>query len=140
MGQRQQSPGFGVLRPERDDFAEADGRFVRPLLAVQQDAEVRIRVGMVGTRANGGSVGRFRFDDIALRPQQDTEIVVRVGMVRVERNRAPTRDDRLVQPEPIPQDDPQVAVPVRPIGLELETPLDQLDCLLAPPLLMGEHS
>ncbi len=46
--QRQQSPRFGVLRPERDDLAEADDRFVRPLLAVQQDAEVGVRVECSG--------------------------------------------------------------------------------------------
>ena len=50
------------------------------------------------------------------------------------------RDDRIVQLESILQDDPEIAVPVRPIGLELETSLDQRDCLLAPPLLMREHS
>ena len=77
---------------------------------------------------------------LSLRPQEDAEIVVRIGMIRIERNRALIRGDRLVQLESIPQDDPQIAVPVRPIGLELETPLDQRDGLLAPPLLMGEHS
>ena len=138
--QRQQSSRFGVLRPERDDLAEADGRFVRPLLAVQQDAEVGVRVRVVGVDANGGSIGRFRFDRLALRPQDDAEIVVRVGMIRIERNRALERGDRLVQLEAIPQDDPEIAVPVRPIGLELETSLDQRDGLLAPRLLMGEHS
>ncbi len=138
--QRQQSPRFGVLRPERDDLAEADDRFVRPLLAVQQDAQVGVRVRVLGIHANGGSIGRFRLDRLALRPQQDAEIVVRVGMIRIERNRALTRGDRLVQLESIPQDDPQIAVPVRPIGLELEAPLDQRDGLLAPPLLVGEHS
>ena len=65
---------------------------------------------------------------------------MRIGVVRIECNRASIGGDRLVQPESILQDDPQVAVPVRPIGLELETPLDQRDCLLAPRLLMGEHS
>ena len=48
--------------------------------------------------------------------------------------------DRLIQLELIPQDDRQIAVPVRPTGLELETSRDQLDGLLAPPFLMGEHS
>ena len=31
-------------------------------------------------------------------------------------------------------------MPVRPIGLELEAPLDQRDRLVAAPLLMGEHA
>ena len=95
---------------------------------------------MVGSRANGGSISRLRFDHPALRPQKDAEIVVRVGVIRIERNRPLTGGDRLVQLESIAQDDRQIAVPVRSIGLELETPLDQLDCLLAPPLLMGEHA
>ncbi len=127
--QRQQPPRFGVLRPERDDLAEADDRFVRPLLAVQQDAQVGVRVRVVGIDANGGSIGRFRFDQLALRPQEHAEIVVRVGMIRIERNRALERGDRLVQLQAIPQDDAQIAVPVRPIGLELEAPLDQRDGL-----------
>ena len=103
--QRQQSPSLGVLRPERDDLAEAGDRFVRPLLAVQQDAQVGVRVRMLRTRANGGSIGGFRFDELALRPQEDPEIVVRIGMIRIERNRVLTRDDRLIQLEAIPQDD-----------------------------------
>ena len=73
--------------------------------AVQQDAEVGVRVGMLGTRANGGSIGGFRFDDAALRPQQDAEIVVRIGMIRIERNRVLARGDGLIQLESIPQDD-----------------------------------
>ena len=31
-------------------------------------------------------------------------------------------------------------MPVRPVGLELEAPLDQRDSLLAPPFLMGKHA
>ncbi len=137
--QRQQSPSLGVLRPERDDLTEADDRFLRPLLAVEQDAEVGVRVRVVGARANGGSIGRFRFDRFALRPQEDTEIVVGIGMIWIECNRVLTCRDRLVQPESIAQDDPQIAVPVRLIGLELETPLDQRNGLLAASLLMSEH-
>ena len=138
--QRQQPSSFGVLRPERDDLAEADDRFVRPLLAVQQDAQVGVRVRVVGIDANGRSIGRLRFNRLALGPQDHTEIVVRIGMIRLERDRALERDDRLVQLQTIPQDDPQIAVPVRPIGLELETSLDQRDRLLAPPLLVGEYA
>ena len=95
---------------------------------------------MFGIDANRGSICRFGFDRLALGPQDDAEIVVRIGVIRIERNRAPIRDDRFVQLESILQDDPEIAVPVRPIGLELETPLDQRDCLLAPRLLMREHS
>ncbi len=137
---RQQPPSFGILRPQRDDLRKADSCFVRPLLAVQQDAEVVVRVRVFGIYANGDSICSFGFDQLAFGPQDDTEIVVRIGVIRIKCNRALIRDDRFVQLEPILQDDPQIAVPVRPIRLELETPLDQRDCLLAPRLLMGEHS
>ena len=126
---RQQSARFGILRPQRDDLREADGRFVRPLLAGQQDAQVVVRVRVLRIDADGGSICRFGFDRLVLGPQDNAEIVVRVGMVRIERNRASIRDDRIVQLESILQDDPEIAVPVRAIGLELETPLDQRDCL-----------
>ena len=79
------SGSFGL---QRDDLREADGRFVRPLLAVQQDAEVVVRVRVLGIDANGGSIRRFGFDHLALCPQDHTEIVVRVGMIRIERDRA----------------------------------------------------
>ncbi len=137
---RQQSAGLGMLRTQRDDFREAHGRFVRPLLAVQQDAEVVVRVQVLWIDANSGSICRFRFDHLVRGSQDNAEIVVRIGMVRIECNRALICDDRIVQLESILQDDPQVAVPVRPIGLEFETPLDQRDCLVAPGLLMSEHS
>ena len=42
VSQREQPASFWVLRPERDDFAEANGCFARPLLAVEQDAEVGV--------------------------------------------------------------------------------------------------
>ncbi len=42
--QRQQSPSLGMLRPERDDFTEADERLLHTSLGVQQDTEVRERV------------------------------------------------------------------------------------------------
>jgi hypothetical protein len=58
----------------------------------------------------------------------------------IERNRVLVCRDRLVQLEPILENDPEIAVPVRPLGLELEASLDQPDGLLAPFLLMGEHS
>ena len=53
---------------------------------------------------------------------------------------APICGDRIGQPEPILQNDAQIAVPVGALGLELETPLDQRDCLLAARPLMGEHA
>ena len=140
MRQRQQAPRLRVLRPERDHFAEADDGFVRPLLAVQQDAEVGIRIRVLGADANGGPIGRFRVAQVALRPQEHPEIVVGIGMIRIEGNRAPAGGDRLIQPESIAQDDRQIAVPVRPLGLELDALLNQRDRLIAPALLMREHS
>ena len=99
-----------------------------------------VRVRVFGIDSSGDSICRFGFDRSVLGPQDHTEIVVRIGVIRIKRNRALVCDDRIVQLESILQNDPQIAVPVRPIGLELETPLDQRDCLLAPRLLMGEHS
>ena len=95
--QRQQPPRFGILRPERDDLGEADGRFARPLLAVQEDAEVVVGVRVLGIQADGGAIGRFGFDRLALRSQDDTEIVVRVGVLRIECDRALIRAERFVQ-------------------------------------------
>ena len=40
----------GCFGLKRDHLAEADDRFVRPLLAVQQDAEVGVRVRVLGVR------------------------------------------------------------------------------------------
>ena len=58
--------------------------FVRPLLGVQQDAEVVVGVRVLGIDANGDSIRRFGFDHLALGPEDDAEIVVRVGMARIE--------------------------------------------------------
>ncbi len=140
MRQREKPAGFGMFRPEGDDLEEADGRFARPLLAGQQDAEVGVGVRVLGAHANRGTIRRFRFDHVALRPQEDAEVVVRVGVIRIQRNRPPARRDRLVQFESIAQDDPEIAVPVGPIGLQLEAAPDQRDGLVAAPLLVGEHA
>src|SRR6266511_2136389 len=72
--------GLPVLRPQRDYLREADSRFVRPLHAVQQNAEVVVRVRVFWIYANGGSIRRLGFDHLAFGPQDDTEIVVCVGM------------------------------------------------------------
>jgi hypothetical protein len=64
---------------------------------------------------------------------------VGVGVSRLECDRPLVRRDRLVEPEPILEDDPEVAVPVRPLGLELEAPLDQSDGLIAAGLLVSEN-
>ena len=82
--ERQQPAGFGILRAERDHLGEADRGFVRPLLGVQQDAEVVIRVRVLRIDANGGPIRRFGFDDVALGPEDDAEIAVRGGVGRIE--------------------------------------------------------
>ena len=139
VGEREESPRLGILRPERDDPGEADGRLVRPFLAVQQDTQVVVRVGVLGIQVNRSSICLLRLHHPSLRPEHHTEIVVRVGVLRIERDRALVRAGRPVQLESILQHDAQVAVPVRPLGLELEAPLDQRDRLLALRLLVGEH-
>ena len=97
VGQRQQSPSLGILRPERDDPGEADGRFARSLLAVEEDAEVVVGVRMLGIQADGDAIGLFRFDQLALRSQDHTEIVVGVGVLRIDCDGALIRGERFVQ-------------------------------------------
>ena len=80
-----------MLRPERDDLGEAERRLARPLLAVQQDAEVVVRVRVVGIDADRGSIRRLRLDDPSLRPEHHAEVVVRVGVLRIECDRALVR-------------------------------------------------
>ena len=63
-----------------------------------------------------------------------------VRVLRVESDRPLVRGGRFLQPEAILQDDPEIAVPVGPIRLELETPRDQRDGVVASLLLLGEHS
>ena len=138
--ERQQPSRFRMPRPERDDLREAARGFALPPQAVEQNAEVVVRIRVVGVDSNRGSICRLRFDDTSLRAEDDAEVVVGVRVIRVEGDRLLVRRDRLVQPEPILQDDPEIAVPVGPIGLELETSLDQRDGLVASRLLMGEHS
>ena len=129
-----------MLRLERDDLREAERRFALALLAVQQNAEVVVRVRVVGVDANGRSIRRLRFDDLSFGSQHDAQVVVSVCVIRVECDRLLVRRGRLVQLKPILQDDPEIAVPVGPIGLELEASRDQGDGLLALRLLMRENS
>ena len=137
--ERQQPSRFWMPRPERDHLGEAKSRLALSLLAVQQNAEVVVRVRVVGIYTNCGSIGRFRFNDSSLGSEHHAEIAVSIGVIRVECNRLLVRPDCLVQVEPILEDDAEIAVPVRPLGLELETSLDQSDGLFAPRLLMGEN-
>ena len=127
-------------RPQGDDLREADGRFVRPLLTVEEHAEVVVRVRVLGIYAYCDPIVRFGFFRLAFGPQDHTEIVVRVGVLRFERDRALVCDDRIVELESILQDDPQIAVPVRSLRFELQAPPDQRDCILASCLLMREDA
>ena len=107
---------------------------------MQQNAQVVVSIRVFWIYANDGSIRRLGSDQLAFGPQYDTEIVVCVGMVRIECDRAAIRGDRFVQLESILKDDSEIAMPVRATGLELETSLDQRNCLFAPLLLMREHS
>ncbi len=136
----QQPSRLRMLRPERDDLREAERGFPLAPQAVEQDAEVVVRIRMVGVDLDRRSICRLRIDDASLRAEDDAEVVVGVRVLRVESDRPLVRGGRFVQPEAILQDDPEIAVPVGPIGLELETPRDQRDGVVVSLLLMGEHS
>jgi hypothetical protein len=68
MRKREQPPGLGMFGPQRDDLAEADRRLTSALLAVQQDAQVLVRIRMRGIDADGRPVRRFGLDWIVLCP------------------------------------------------------------------------
>ena len=94
---RQQPARLWMLRPQRDHLREADRRFVRALLAVQQHAEIVVGVRVLGVDADRVPVRRFRFGRLAFRPEHDAEVVVRVGVARLQRDRAAVGGDRVVE-------------------------------------------
>ena len=138
--QRQKSSGLPVLRPEQDHFAEARDRLLRPLQPVQEDAEVGVRINVIGIQANGCSIGVFGFDRVTRRAQQYAEIAVCIGVIRIERNGPLVGIDGLVEPALRLQDDAQVAITVGPVGPQLQTLFDERDRLVTPPLLMRKHT
>ena len=138
--QREQPSRLGVPRPEGDHLGEADGRLVRTLLAVQQDAQVVVGVRVLGMEADRGSIRRLCFLESALRAQHHTEVVVGIGMTRIECDRALVRRRCSLQLESILQDDPEVAVPVCPRPARARDSARSVRLPAAPALLMGEHS
>ena len=76
--QRQKSPGFPVLRPQRDRLAEARDRLLGSLQSRQKNAQVGVRIDVIGVHANGFSIGVFGFERFARRPQHHAEIAVRI--------------------------------------------------------------
>ena len=123
----QQPARLRMLRPERDHLREAERGLPAAPEAVEQDAEVVVRIGVVGVDADRRSIRRLRVGDASLRTQDDAEVVVRVRVLQVERDSPLVRRDRLVQPEPSCRTIPRLLCQSAPIGLELETPRDQRD-------------
>ena len=82
--QRQKSSGFPVLRPQRDRFAEARDRLLASLQPRQENAQVVVRIDVIGVQANGCSIGVFGFDRFARRPQQHAKIAVRIRMIWIQ--------------------------------------------------------
>ena len=140
MGQRQQASRIGMLRPQGDDPTETGDGFGGPVLAVQQDAEVRVGVGMSGIREDGGAIRRFRFGHVPLGFQQDAKVAVGIGVIRIDRNRVAARRDCIIQSEKIPEDDGKVAVPVGLVRRKLETPFNQPERVFAATFLVGQDA
>ncbi len=137
--QRQQPARFGMLRPERDHSAETGDGFSRALQAVQQDAEIRVRVDVLRIQLDRGPVRRFGLNRLLCRAQQHAQIAVGIRVARVQGNGAVIGRDRFVQTTRLLECNPEVAVPVRRVRQERQTLLDQLDTIAAAPALMREH-
>ena len=140
MRERQQPARIRIVWPQRDDLREAERGLARPILRVQQDAKVVVRIRVFGIDTNRRPIGSLGFGQFASCSEHHAEIAVRIRVARIEGNRTAICGDRIIQPQPLLQDDPQVAVPIRPLGLELEAPLDQRNRVVTPSPLMGEHA
>ena len=103
--------GRSVINP-----AETGDGLLAAFQAVEQDAEVGVRVDMLRVEPDGRPVRRLGLDRLARRPQQHAEIAMSIGVSRIEDDRALVGFDRFVeQPRPL-KNDAEVAVPVRRIG------------------------
>ena len=98
--QRQKPSRFPVLRSERDHLAVALGGFPGSLQRVEQDAQVGVRVDVLGIQLNGGAICGFRLERLSGRSQQHAEITVRIGVTRVDGDR--TVDTRRSPPAACP--------------------------------------
>ena len=140
MRQRQQLSCFAVFRSEPDHFAVAGRSFFGALQTLEENAQVGVRINMVRVQSDGCAIRAFRFDRLPGRPQQHSQIAMGIRVARIDGDRTPVRIDCEVQPVVRLEDDAEVAVPVRLIGHERETPLDEREGFVGPPLFMREHT
>ena len=67
-------------------------------VAVEQDAEIRVGVHVVGAQPDGRAVRGLGLFGPADGAQQDAEIAVRVGVARIDCNGTLVLGDRLIEP------------------------------------------
>src|SRR3981189_1180498 len=125
---------------QRDRLAEALRGFLGAVQAIEQDAEVRVSIHMVGGQADRGSVGCVGFLRRAGGAQQHAEIAVRVSVAGVERNGAFVLGDRLLESAIGLQNNPEIAMPVRLIRAEREALPDEVDGFIGSALLVSEQA
>jgi hypothetical protein len=82
-----------MRRVKGDRLAEALDGFARPLLGVQQVAQVVVGVEMLRIERDGHAVRRFGVGVLPLRTQQPAEVVVCVGMAGIDGQRVAARVD-----------------------------------------------
>ena len=138
--QRQQPPGFAVLRPECDHLAEAFGGFPGSLQPVQQDAEIGEGVDVPGIDANGGAIGRFRFERLAARSQHHAAVTVRIGMTGVDGDRLLIGLERRPQLARRLKNDAEVVVTIGATRCRCKALLDERDGSVAVPFLVRQHA
>src|ERR1700752_2002735 len=125
---------------QRDRLAEALRGLFGAIEAIEQDAEVRVGIDMVGTQAYCRSVGSLGFLRPANGAQQDAEVVVRVGVTRVDRDGTFVLGDRIPESTVGLQNNPEIAVPVRLIRAEREALPDEVDGLIGSALLVRQQA
>ena len=138
--QRQEPARFPMLRPEGDHLRVARCCFLGSSQAIEQDAQVGVRVDVAGVQSNCGAIRSFGFRRPSCRPEQHPEIAVGIRVPGVEGDRTAVGVHGCFQLAVRLQDDAQVAVPVRLIRAQGEAALDERDRVFRLPLLMGKDA
>src|ERR1700742_2317230 len=125
---------------QRDGLAEAVRGFLGTVQAIEQDAEIGVRIHMVWTQADRRAVGGLGSLRTARGPQQDAEIAVRGGVAGIEFNGAFVLGNRVAESATGLQNDSKIAVPVRLIRAECETLPDEVDGFIGSALLVRQQA